>query len=124
MSNILYKKVGRKYVPIQEYVDMTGWPAGHYLVTVQPGVTSATRMRLNPDYPAALAAMRDVKEEMIKWLSDASRAKPVRKISPEAMEAWEAFVALCDDDIYMIGHDSCHDIIANALEYLEEMVNK
>lgn len=92
---ILYKKIGRRYVPVQEYVDMTGWSEGDYLVQVRPGVKSAQRLRLNPDYPAALAALREAEEAMIAAVQTASEAEPDRKLNPKQQEARDAFVAAC-----------------------------
>ena len=114
---ILYKKAGRKYVPVQEHVDTTGWSKGHYLVIVHPGLVSMTRIKLNPDYPAALAALHDAREAMIKAIVDASRPKPDRKLNPRQQDAMDLFIKECDGMTFT--RDSAVEIVTKAMEVLE-----
>ena len=117
---ILYKKVGRKYIPIQEHVDMAGWSKGDYLVRVMPGVTSMTKMKVNPDYPAALVALQRSKEAMIEAVQEASLATPNRKMNPRQQEARDEFVRVCKGMTFT--RASAVEIVEAAMRAVKEML--
>ena len=114
---ILYKKIGRKYVPVQEHVETTGWSEGDYLVQVHPGVTSIRRLRINPDYPAALAAIESARDAMISAIQEASELKPTNKLNPKQQDAYDSFLKECKG--MMFTRASATDIVDAAITELK-----
>ena len=93
MNQQLYRKVGRKYVPISDPYALDGLREGWWLVKVSPGSTSI-RQQVYPSKAEISAAARDKADELLQIIREASEAKPAKiPISPEALADWQAFIA-------------------------------
>jgi hypothetical protein len=92
-AEVLYKKIGRKYIPVNDPFALNGLREGFWLVKVAPGCTSI-RQQVYPSQAEVTAAARDKEEELLQIIREASEARPSqRPISPEALADWEVFIA-------------------------------
>jgi hypothetical protein len=75
-TETLYRKVGRRYKPVAEYDvgKLDSLSHGYYVVIVQPGMTSYTRVE-EPAAPQVLVAMKIAKEAMVKAMLDTWRSE-------------------------------------------------
>ena len=91
-SQILYKKVGKKYVPVNDPHAYYGLGKGYWLVKV--GESSTTiRSSVWPDNVEVEAALRDLEDKILDILRKAEEVKPDKtKLDPKDVEAWERFI--------------------------------
>lgn len=99
MSETIYRKVGRRYVPCCEY-ELLGdlWPYGTHVTVVAPG-NGITRYQISPDR-AALVAVLDLKRDRIMAeLQKALDARPARDkpLTPRQVKAWRDWQAACGE---------------------------
>ena len=93
MDEQLYKKHGRKYVPVNDPYALDGLREGWWLVRVAPGSTSI-RQQVYPYKAEITAAARDKEDELIDIIREASEARPSQNpITPEALADWKEFIA-------------------------------
>jgi hypothetical protein len=88
----LYKKVGKKYVQVNDPWASDGLREGWWLVGVRPGSTSI-RQAVHPDKVALQAAALDLEEKLIDIIRKASEAKPSkRSLSPAEKRDWDRLI--------------------------------
>ena len=97
-TNTLYEKRGNKYVPVAEYFTTDYWHNGNYLVQIQPGMRSSSRLIFPKNEAEVEAAMKAVGDGILKAMRDKantpSKPKPEEFTSKQkkAIEMWkEAF---------------------------------
>ena len=92
MNNQLYKKVSRKYIPVNDPYAYDGLREGWWLIKVEPNSTSI-RQQVYPHKAEITAAARDKEEELIKIIRKASEARPKENsLTPEALADWQALI--------------------------------
>lgn len=93
MSEIRYKKVGRKYVQCNDPYAYDGLREGWWLVKVAPGCTSI-RQCLNPHRAELQAAIKDKEDKLIDVIRECTEAKPKEglPLSEQARLDWQHFV--------------------------------
>lgn len=104
MKKVFYEKVGRKYVPVQEYDNelLDAFPKGAHLVLVYPG-GSSRRYNINPNNAALIAASRVFEDAVASAMLKAQelrlnyrlREKP---LTPEQKAAWDHLVKVFGED--------------------------
>ena len=93
MDQQLFKRVGRKYVPVNDPYALDGLREGWWLVKVAPGSTSI-RQQVYPHKAEITAAAREKEDELIDIIREASEARPSQNpITPEALADWKEFIA-------------------------------
>ena len=93
MNQVLYKKVGRKYVQVNDPFALDGLRLGWWLVKVSEGCTSI-RQQVYPHKAEITAAAREKEDQLMDIIREASEARPSQNpISPEALADWQAFIA-------------------------------
>ncbi len=99
MSETIYRKVGRRYVPCAEYEyrahgDML--PYGTHVTVVEPGI-GITRYQIQPDKAALVAALELKRDQILAELKKATEARPGRDIplTPKQAKAWRAWQDAC-----------------------------
>jgi len=92
-SQILYRKVGRKYVKNNDPYAYDGLRDGWHLIKVDKGCTSI-RSCVYPDRAEIIAAMKDKEDKIIEIIRKASEPKPQGgvKMSEQAAADWNAMV--------------------------------
>jgi hypothetical protein len=89
---VYYKKVGKKYVEVNDPWAYDGLGEGFWLIQVRPGSTSI-RHQVYPAASALTAAARLKEDELVAIIREASEARPQnRKISEEALRDWKKFI--------------------------------
>jgi hypothetical protein len=112
----LYRKEGRKYVPCAEYSPevMDSMPEGSHLVVVQPGIKSI-RYSVQPAFAPVMAVIALHRDLLAKAASEATRPRPMRKLTPREHRAWQAYQAATGNDSLTLT-TGCAMGIVDALE--------
>jgi hypothetical protein len=91
-NNQLYKRVGRKYVQVNDVWAYDGLREGWWLVKVAAGSTSI-RQQVYPNRAEITAAAKDKEDQLVDIIRTASEARPSQNpISPEALADWKVFI--------------------------------
>jgi hypothetical protein len=119
-SQTLYKKVGRKYVPINDPWAYDGLREGYWLVKVASGSTSI-RSCVYPAKAELQAAIKDKEDQLIDIIRKASEARPQRRpISEQAKADWEWFIARNGDEFNTLEYPSIQENAENIIKILLE----
>ena len=123
MKKIFYEKVGRKYVPVQEYDEylMDSFPKGSHLVMCYPAGKS-TVYNVDPNYAAMIAAGRVAADAMCVAIGQASQyqkdkySKPLNK---KQLAAWNNFIEVMGESGRVVHSNSIRDIAEAGVKALE-----
>jgi hypothetical protein len=122
MKKIFYEKVGRRYVPVQEYDDylIDAFPKGAHLVMSYPGGTSR-RYNVDPNYAAMIAAGRVAEDTMSRAIYKASEAQPKeRPITERQRAAWAEMKAALGDEFFSLTLPAARDIAEAGVAAMQE----
>ena len=122
MKKIFYEKVGRRYVPVQEYDDylIDAFPKGAHLVMSYPGGTSR-RYNVDPNYAAMIAAGRVAEDMISRAIYKASEAQPKeRPITERQRAAWEEMKAALGDEFFSLTLPAARDIAEAGVAAMQE----
>jgi len=125
-KKIFYEKVGRKYIPVQEYDEylMDGLPYGNHLLMVYPGGQS-TRYNIDPALAPMIAAGRVAEDRMCEAIRKASEMRPARTpITPGQQRAWKKLAKEFGDELATLNTASNHDIAEAGIKALQEEAEK
>ena len=101
-----YRKVGKKFVPVNDPYAYDGLMNGFWLIHVKNGSTSI-RQQVNPATSALTAAARLMEDKLLPIIAKACEAKPTKiALSKEEKEDWEAFIAKHGDSFRMLNYPS------------------
>ena len=126
MKKIYYEKVGRRYVPVQEYDSnlLDGFPKGNHLVMCYPGGQSS-RFNIDPALAPMIAAGRFAEDAMSSALVKASEMRPHNKpITEKQNKAWKALAKSFGDDRYYIEIPSAREVTEAGIKAMETEANK
>jgi len=91
----LYRKVGKKYVPMNDPYAYDGLRDGFWLVHVKDGYTSI-RQQIYPDKSQFTSAALLIEDKLVGIIRKASEARPGwgkhTPLSPEEKKDWEKFI--------------------------------
>jgi hypothetical protein len=122
VKKIFYEKVGRRYVPVQEYDDylIDAFPKGAHLVMSYPGGTSR-RYGVDPNYAAMIAAGRVAEDTMSRAIYQASEARPKeRPITERQQAAWAEIKAAFGDEFFSLTLPAARDIAEKGVAAMQE----
>jgi hypothetical protein len=122
MSETLYKKVGKKFIPVAETEVIHSYPEGFYLVRIKPGCTSTAPLKLHPRYAQLEAALMHFKDELVDGLRDASEVKTNKPITEEQRAAWDNMLAVFGDESRMFHYAALYDIATVAIEKIQDRI--
>ena len=118
-ANQLYRKKGRKYIPVANHYECDGWKDGWYLVKIHEGVSKRTTFR--PDHAEFNAAMKDNVEKIIPIISEALDIEPQKKpLSKNVCKAWESFVKKWGSEFRCLQHESINAVSERIIEALSK----
>ena len=120
MSEALYRKVGRKYVPVSEYdpVVCDSFPRGCHLVVSNPGCT-IYRFNILPDRASLLAAWEQIEPELAQKIMEITKAQPAKEYDKEKYRvAYEKFVKETGINNFMLTYPSASEIARKIGELL------
>jgi hypothetical protein len=88
----LYRKIGKKFVPVNDPYAYDGLRNGFWLIQVKDGCTSI-RQEIYPDKAAIHAAARLMEDKLINIIRKACEASPNKTpLSPEEKKDWDKFI--------------------------------
>ena len=124
MKKIFYEKVGRRYVPVQEYDEylMDSFPKGSHLVLCYPGGKS-TCYNIDPNYAAMIAASRVAADAMCVAINEASqyqKEKYHKPLTKKQLAAWNHFVEVMGESGRYVHYNSVRDIAEAGVKALED----
>ena len=125
-KKIYYEKVGRKYIPVQEYDSnfLDGFPKGNHIVMCYPGGQSR-RYNIDPNYAAMIAAGRIAEDAICDSLRKASEMKPQRTpITPGQKKAWEKLAKEFGDELCPLTYGSTRDHAEAAVNAMQQEADK
>ena len=120
-KKIYYEKVGRRYVPVQEYDEylMDGLPYGNHLIMVYPGGQS-TRYNVNPALAPMIAAGRVAEDRMRSAIFVASELRPrQRPLTEKQRRAWRNLAEALGDELGTLDAPSASDIAKAGVRAME-----
>jgi hypothetical protein len=119
-SQTLYKKVGRKYVPVSDPYAYDGLREGWWLVKVSSGCTSI-RAAIHPAKAELQAAIKDKEDQIMDVIRTASEARPKNlPLTEQALADWQWFVARNGKEFNTLEYPSLQENAANILKILLE----
>ncbi len=117
----LYRKQGRRYVPVSEYERMQGdeWRQGCNLTVITPGVTFH-RVSVKPSKAGLLAALYLHREACIEAIRKMTEARPIIKepLTPKQAKAWQQWQDACGSlhAVEIPAVAECFDAIVRTVE--------
>ncbi len=115
MKQALYKKVGRKYVPVSIMdTEFSSFPEGAHLVVSVPKNFTMYRYNIDPAAAPLIAAGLYARPAIEDALHRASEKRPARTpITPEQLSAWRRLADAFGDELATL-HGPCIQDIAQA----------
>jgi len=124
VSETLYRRQGRRYVPVSEAMYSDSFPKGHHLVMVEPG-RRLIRYNIDPDYVALTAAAEIVRDRVADAIYQASRLRPrCKDLTKEQLAAWQQFIDAMGEEGRLVDSASANDIALEVIAVLKEQVDK
>lgn len=122
----LYKKVGRRYVPVAEYSNevVDSFPKGTHLVMCYPGGQSR-RFNIDPAYAPMIAAGRVAEDAICRAISKAAELRPQRTpLTTRQKQAWEALAEAFGDELTTLRGLSIHDCAEAGVRAMQAEADK
>ena len=120
-KEILYKKVGKRYVPATDPYAYEGLRKGWWLVNVDEGSTSI-RQCLWPDKAEVQAAFQIAEEKLVEILRKATEARPRnRAITPEFKKDWDKMIKKHGSEMNYLEYDSLWGIAQTILKEVQKL---
>jgi hypothetical protein len=89
----VYRKVGKKFVPVNDPYAYDGLREGFWLIKIEKGCTSI-RQQIYPEKAPLTAAARLIEDKLVDIIRKASEARPAKTaLTPEQKKDWEKFIA-------------------------------
>lgn len=119
-ESTLYRKKGRKYVPVSDPYAYEGLGKGWWLVQVREGCTSI-RAAVYPHRAEVEAAIKEKADKIEEILFEATQARPKnRPVSPELRKDWEALIEKHGKEMSVFEYDSIAGISEKIITKLTE----
>ena len=88
----LYRKVGKRFVPVNDPYAYDGLRNGFWLIQVKDGSTSI-RQEVYPEKAPIHAAARLMEDKLVEVIRKACEARPSKTpLSPEEKKDWDKFI--------------------------------
>ena len=115
----LYKKVGKKYIQVNDPYILDGLGEGWWLVKVAPSVKSIYS-RVFPAKAELRAAAMDKRDQLVEIIREASEARPKEGVplSTQAKSDWEWIVKRNPNDFNMLYYPSFHSCAEKIVDAL------
>jgi hypothetical protein len=105
----LYRKVGKKFVPVNDPYAYDGLREGFWLIKIDKGSTSI-RQQIYPEKAAITAAARDAEDKLLKIIREASAARPVNTpLTSEQKKDWDKFIGKHGDSFSTLTYPSMQE---------------
>lgn len=117
MSETIYKKVGRKYVPIKEFDSAynAGFPKGCHLVICEPG-KHLYKYNIEPELAPLIAASTYAREAISKTIQESLAMRPSSVLlTEEQKNAWVELSKAFGDECHPLQYPSIYEAVENGL---------
>ena len=105
----LYRKVGKKFIPVNDPYAYEGLRNGFWLIQVKDGCTSI-RQEIYPDKAPLHAAARLMEDKLLQIICKAGEARPNQtELSPEEKKDWQAFIKKHGDSFNTLSYPSLQE---------------
>ena len=105
----IYRKVGKKFVPVNDPYAYDGLREGFWLIKIEKGSTSI-RQQIYPEKAAITAAARNMEDKLIDIIRKASEARPAKiALTPEEKKDWDKFIAKHGDSFSTLCYPSIQE---------------
>ena len=105
----VYRKVGKKFVPVNDPYAYDGLREGFWLIKIDKGCTSI-RQQIYPDKAPLTAAARLIEDKLIDIIRKASEARPAKTaLTPEEKKDWDKFIAKHGDSFNTLCYPSMQE---------------
>lgn len=105
----LYRKVGKKFVPVNDPYAYDGLRNGWWLIQIKDGSTSI-RQEIYPDKASIHAAARLMEDKLVDIIRKASEARPNKTpLSAEEKKDWDAFIKKHGDSFNTLNYPSMQE---------------
>jgi hypothetical protein len=102
----LYRKVGKKFIPVNDPYAYDGLREGFWLIQVKDGSTSI-RQQIYPDKAPLTAAARMVEDKLVEIIRKASEARPNKTpLTEEEKKDWDKFIKKHGDSFNTLHYPS------------------
>jgi hypothetical protein len=117
-DSIRYKKVGKRYVQVNDPYGYDGLGDGWWLIKVAPG-SKTIRTIVYPNNAEIKAAALDKVDQMIDIIKDAGKGVPGKgELTPEALADWNVFIAKHGGEFNYVSYPSLHDVATKIIDSL------
>ena len=117
----VYRKVGKKFVPVNDSYAYDGLREGFWLIKIEEGSTSI-RQQIYPDKAPLTAAARLIEDKLVGIIRKASEARPKKiLLTPEEKKDWDKFIAKHGDAFNTLCYPSMQE---NAEKIIAALVNE
>lgn len=118
-EQVLYRKVGKKFIPVNDPYAYNGLKNGWWLIKVTDGCTSI-REAVYPDNAELEAAARDKEDELVEIIRKATQARPGQIfLSKEEKRDWDKFIKKYGDSFNNLYYPSFSDSAAQIIKTLK-----
>jgi hypothetical protein len=105
----LYRKVGKKFIPVNDPYAYDGLREGFWLIKIDKGSTSI-RQQIYPEKAAITAAARVCEEKLVDVIRKASEARPANSaLTPEQKKDWDKFIGKHGDSFSTLTYPSMQE---------------
>ena len=105
----VYRKVGKKFVPVNDPYAYDGLREGFWLIKIDKGCTSI-RQQIYPDKAPLTAAARLIEDKLVEIIRKASEARPAKTaLTPEEKKDWDKFIAKHGDSFNTLCYPSMQE---------------
>jgi hypothetical protein len=119
-AQTIYKKVGRKYLPVSDIHAYDGLRAGWWLVKVSEGCTSI-RAAIYPAKAELQAAIKDKEDQIMDVIRKAGEARPKSiPLSEQALTDWKWLISRHPNEFNTLEYPSIQENAENILNILLE----
>lgn len=117
----VYRKVGKKFVPVNDPYAYDGLREGFWLIKIEEGSTSI-RQQIYPDKAPLTAAARLIEDKLVGIIRKASEGRPKKiLLTPEEKKDWDKFIAKHGDAFNTLCYPSMQE---NAEKIIAALVNE
>lgn len=120
----LYRKEGRKYIPIRDTDALEGLSNGSWLITVKDGSTSI-RQSIKPNFADVQAACQESSRLLIDKLLELNNEKDLRspkRLTEEQAKVWNKLQKLLAKETVVVQSLSVQDVVNEFLRFVEAKV--
>ena len=117
----LYRKVGNKFVPVNDPYAYDGLREGFWLIKIDKGCTSI-RQQIYPEKAPLTAAARLIEDKLVNIILKASEARPMKTaLTPEQKKDWDKFISKHGDSFSTLAYPSIQE---NAEKIVAALIDK